>query len=89
MRTTFCGAPISVFLPSHLQRHPFVPKKTTEIVSLFDGMYFSLEDMNMNYSRHLTGPVERDEMMGYAEMISNSLVEENKTNIGKLSKELN
>ena len=43
----------------------------------------------MNYSRNLTGPVERDEMMGYAEMVSNSLVEENKTNIVKLFKELN
>ena len=27
VRTTFCSAPISVFLPSHLQRHPIVPKK--------------------------------------------------------------
>ena len=32
---------------------------------------FLFEDMNMNYSRNLTGPVERDEMMGYAEMMSN------------------
>ena len=48
-------------------------QETTEIVSLFDVMDSVFEELNMDYSRNSTGPVERSEMMGNAEMIGSLL----------------
>ena len=58
-----------------------------DIVSLHDGMDSLFEELNMQYSI-FTRPVERDEMMGYVDMIESvledsgfSLFEENRTNV--------
>ena len=44
-------------------------QETIEIVSLFDGVAFLFEELNTDYYRNSTDPIEKDEMMGYAEMI--------------------
>ena len=66
-------------------------QETIEIVSRFDGMEFLFEELNTDYSRNSTDPIEKDEMMGCAEMIKYLfedtgflVVKENRNNVQKM-----
>ena len=81
--SSYAGCPSRKGFP-HVQ-------ETIEIVSLFDGMVSSFEELSTDSSGNSTGPVARDEMMGFAEMIGSLVedtdflvVEESRTNVQKM-----